>query len=78
MELNYYSVLEDGNPVSPFSGLDLGNLGGNEDEDALSIAFGGEYRFQGDLAFRLAYESPLTDNVDLWGYRWTASAVWRF
>lgn len=78
VELNYYSVLSDGDPVTPFSGLDLGNLGGNEDEDALSAALGGEFRFQRDLAVRLAYESPLTDNVDLWGYRWTASAIWRF
>lgn len=78
VELNYYSTLSNGSPVTPFSGLDLGNFGGNEDEDALSACIGGEFRFQRDLAFRVGYESPLTDNVDLWGYRWTASAIWRF
>ncbi len=78
IELNYYKTLSDGNPVTPFNGLDLANFGGNEDEDALSIGLGGEVRMKNDIALRIAYESPLTDDVDLWGYRWTASAVWRF
>ncbi|MGK0480282.1 MAG: hypothetical protein ACJAQ3_000245 [Planctomycetota bacterium] len=78
VELNYYSTLSNGSPVTPFSGLDLANLGGNEGEDALSLGLGGEFRVQRDLAVRLAYESPLTSDDDLWGYRWTASAVWRF
>lgn len=78
VELNYYQTLSNGTPVTPFSGLDLGNFGGNEDEDALSLAVGGELRVQRDLAVRLGYESPLSDSVDLWGYRWTASAIWRF
>ncbi len=64
--------------MTPFNGLDLANLGGNEDEDALSYGLGGEFRLQRDLAVRLAYEGPLSNNQDLWGYRWTASAVWRF
>lgn len=77
-ELNYYKTLSNGDNVSTFSGLDLANFGGNEDEDALSLGLGGELRFERDLSARLAYETPLTSNNDLWGYRWTASLVWRF
>lgn len=77
VELNYYRTLSDSdNIVTPASGIDLGNFGGNEDEDVLSAAFGGEFRYRPDLAVRLAYETPLTDNDDLFGYRWTASVVW--
>lgn len=78
VELNYYKTLSNGDAVTPFSGLDLINFGGNEDEDALSAAIGGEVRFMRDLAVRGAYETPLTSNTDLWGDRWTASLVWRF
>jgi hypothetical protein len=79
VELNYYKTLSEGdNVVAPFSGVDIGNLGGGESEDVLTAGLGGEARLRNDLAVRIAYESPLTDNNDLFGYRWTLSAVWRF
>ena len=78
VELNYYTVTGEGEPVTPFSGVDLANFGGNEDEDVLTIGVGGELRVIRDVKMRLAYESPLTDNEDLFGYRWTASAIWSF
>jgi hypothetical protein len=44
----------------------------------MTFALGGELRPTQGLGVRLAYEAPLTDNVDLFGYRWTLSAVWGF
>lgn len=78
VELNYYKVLSDGDNVTPYSGVDLANFGGNQDEDVLTVGLGGEARVVEGVALRLAYETPLTDNEDLFGYRWTASAIWRF
>lgn len=78
VELNYFKTLSDGDNLTPFSGVDLGNFGGNEDEDVMTVGIGGELRVIEDVAMRLTYESPLTSNEDLFGYRWTASAVWTF
>lgn len=77
LELNYYKVLSNGDNVTPFSGVDLANFGGNEDEDVLTLGIGGEARVLDGVALRAAYELPLTDNEDLFGYRWTMSAIWR-
>ena len=41
-------------------------------------ARGAEVRPAEDIGVRLAYESPLTDNEDLFGYRWTFSMIWSF
>lgn len=78
VELNYYTVTGEGDPVTPVSGIDLANFGGNEDEDVMTVGIGGELRVIRDVKMRLAYESPLTDDEDLFGYRWTASAIWSF
>ena len=78
LELNYFKTLSDGDNVSAVGGLDLANFGGNEDEDVMTVGIGGELRVIEDVAMRLTYESPLTSNEDLFGYRWTASAVWTF
>ncbi|MEL6429577.1 MAG: hypothetical protein AAFR54_10395 [Planctomycetota bacterium] len=79
VELNYYRVLENSETfVTDFSGVDLASFGGNEDEDVFTIGLGGELRATRDLRLRIAYESPLSDNVDLFGWRWTGSAVWTF
>jgi hypothetical protein len=78
VEVNGYHTLNNGDVVTPFSGVDVANLGGNEDEDVMTFALGGELRPTQGLGVRLAYEAPLTDNVDLFGYRWTLSAVWGF
>lgn len=78
LELNYFKTLSNGENVTRLSGLDLANFGGNEDEDVMTVGIGGELRVIKDVAMRLTYESPLTSNEDIFGYRWTASAVWTF
>lgn len=77
VEVNGYMTLSEGdNAPVPFSGVDVANLGGGEGEDVITGALGAEYRPVERFALRAAYESPLTDNEDLYGYRWTISAVW--
>ena len=79
IEVNGYSTLSEGdNTPLPFNGVDVANLGGGDGEDVITAAVGGELRVIDGVGLRLAYESPLTDNVDLFGYRWTFSAVWGF
>lgn len=79
VEVNGYMTLSEGdNAPVPFSGVDVANLGGGEGEDVITGALGAEYRPVERFALRAAYESPLTDNEDLYGYRWTISAVWAF
>lgn len=70
--------MDDGTVTLPFSGLDVVNLGGSESEDVVTIAFGTELRPADNIAARVAYETPLTDNDDLYGYRWTFSMIWSF
>jgi len=79
VEINGYHTLSDGdNAPLPFSGVDVANLGGGEGEDVITAALGGEFRPAEGFGLRAAYESPLTDNEDLYGYRWTVSVVWSF
>jgi hypothetical protein len=78
VEINGYHVLNEGTQTLPFSGLDVVNLGGGQSEDVVTIGFGGELRPADNLAVRAAYETPLTKNDDLYGYRWTFSLVWSF
>ena len=78
LELNYYNTLSNGENVTPYSGVDLANFGGAEGEDVLSYGVGGEARLVDDILMRAAFEAPLTDNEDIFGYRWTVSAIWRF
>jgi hypothetical protein len=79
VEVNAYFVTNAGEPGLPFSGVDAGSLGGGEDEDTYTGAFGLELRPAGpDLGLRVAYETELSDNVTLFGDRWTFSAIYRF
>jgi hypothetical protein len=78
VEINGFHVLHEGAAVLPFSGLDVVNLGGGKSEDVVTIGLGGEVRAIDDVAIRAAYEMPLTDKDDLFGYRWTLSLVWSF
>lgn len=79
VELNGYHTLDNGdNAPLPFSGIDVANLGGGEDEDVITAGFGVEVRPLDNLGLRAAYETPLTNNEDLFGYRWTFSAVLSF
>ena len=56
----------------------MANLGGGDGEDVMTAGIGGELRAVENLGLRLAYESPLTDNEDLFGWRVTFSAIWGF
>lgn len=78
IEVNGYHVLDEGSPVTPFSGADVANLGGNDSEHLITAAAGIEIRPHERIALRAAYELPLTDDVDVFGHRWTFSAVIKF
>jgi hypothetical protein len=79
VEVNGYSTLsEGGNTPLPFNGVDVANLGGGDGEDVVTGVIGAEFRPADGFGLRLGYESPLTDNEDLFGYRWTFSAIWGF
>ncbi|MHC5114706.1 MAG: hypothetical protein ACYTGP_09790 [Planctomycetota bacterium] len=78
LEVNGYHHINDGSAVLPFQGVDVANLGGVSSEWVVTMGLGAELRLIDDFAFRLAYEWPLSDKDDLFGYRWTASVVWSF
>ncbi len=78
VEFNGYHVLDEGQVVVPFQGVDLANFGGGKNNEVVTVGIGGELRVIDNLALRLAYETPLTKGNDMYGYRWTASAVLSF
>ncbi|MEM6560234.1 MAG: hypothetical protein AAF656_01430 [Planctomycetota bacterium] len=79
LEFNGFHVVDEGdNTPLPFIGVDVANLGGGQGEDVVTIAPGIAIRPTDNLSFRTAFETPITDNDDLFGYRWTFSAVIRF
>ena len=79
IEVNGYQTLDNGdNTPLPFSGVDVANLGGGDGEDVITAGYGVAYRSSEDFSIRVAHESPLTDKEDLFGHRWTVSAVWSF
>jgi hypothetical protein len=79
VEINGYHTTNEGSTAPLlFSGVDVVNLGGGKSEDVVTIGLGGEIRPKDNLALRAAYETPLTKNDDLFGYRWTLSLVWSF
>ncbi|MEM1097386.1 MAG: hypothetical protein AAGH92_01235 [Planctomycetota bacterium] len=79
VNLNGYHTIDEGdNTPLPFSGVDVANFGGGQSEDVITAGLGGEFRLIDNLGLRGAYEFPLTDNDDLFGYRWTFSAIYSF
>lgn len=78
VELNGYHILDEGTIALPFSGVDVANLGGNKSEDVVTIGIGAEFRPMDQLQIRAAYETSLTDQNDLFGWRWTLSLIWSF
>ncbi|MGB8166666.1 MAG: hypothetical protein WCF18_04195 [Chthoniobacteraceae bacterium] len=78
IEVNGYHVTDQGIPVTPFSGSDVLNLGGNKNENTITGAVGIEVRPCNYVALRGAYETQLNDDHDLFGHRWTFSAVIKF
>lgn len=82
VEVNGYHTVRQGDPkthvVTPFSGADVADLGGKQSESAITMGVGAEVRPHSRLALRAAHEFPLTDNLDVFGHRWTFSAVIKF
>jgi hypothetical protein len=82
VEVNGYHTVRQDDPrthvVTPFSGADVADLGGNDSEYVITAGFGAEVRPRERIALRAAYELPLTDNTDIFGHRWTFSAVLKF
>lgn len=78
VEVNGYHTTNEGSPVTPFSGADVLNLGGNNSEYVITGAVGAELRPKEWLSARAAWEFPISDNTDLFGHRWTFSAVIKF
>jgi hypothetical protein len=78
VEVNGYHVTGEGSPVTPFSGADVLNLGGNSSESLITAALGVELRPTDRIAVRAAYERAITDDVSLFGHRWTISTVFEF
>ena len=79
LEFNGYHTVRDGdNDGLPFSGSDVVNLGGGD--DVVTVGVGVEVRpiRETNFAVRVAYETALTSGEDLWGNRWTISAVYGF
>jgi len=78
-ELNGYHVLDEGDRVAVgFHGVDVASLGGGKSEETVTYGLGFELRPKDNVGVRVAYEAPLTDSVQLFGYRWTASLVLKF
>jgi opacity protein-like surface antigen len=82
LEVNgYHTVRQDDastHAVTPFSGADFADLGGDQSENVITAGLGVEVRPWHNVALRAAYEVPLTDNLDVYGHRWTFSAVVKF
>lgn len=79
VELSGFHTVDEGdNTPLPFSGADVANLGGGS--DLVTLGLGAEFRplNTDDFGVRLAYEMPITDGDDLYGYRWTFSLIYRF
>lgn len=77
-EVNGYHFFDEVSGAGDLSGIDVTNLGGGD--DVITMGLGGEIRpFEElDLGLRAAYEFPLTDETDLYGWRITCSAIFSF
>ncbi|XAL99329.1 hypothetical protein OT109_17335 [Phycisphaeraceae bacterium D3-23] len=79
VEFNGYHTIDASSTAPlPFTGVDVTNLGGGESQDVVTMGIGGAFRLDSDISLRIGYEFPLTDDIDLFGDRWTASLVWEF
>lgn len=77
LEINGFHTINDGdNAPLPFSGADVANLGGGD--DLVTAAVGLEIRPIENVSLRTAYETAISDGEDLYGYRWTFSAIYSF
>lgn len=78
VELNGYHYFDEADGAGDVSGIDVTNLGGGD--AVITLGLGAEIRPMKDvpLGIRGAYEFPLTDETDLYGWRLTFSAVYSF
>jgi hypothetical protein len=78
-EVNGYFAQDSVPGALNISGVDAGSLPGGDGEDTITGALGLELRPLGpEFGLRAAYETELSDNVSLFGHRWTLSAVYEF
>lgn len=78
LEFNGFHNLDNNASPLDFTGVDVADLGNAVGDPVVTIAPGLEVRPTEDFKIRAAVEAPLTDNVDLYGYRLTFSAVLSF
>ncbi len=85
-EINMYSIVDDGNRTGVgFEGLDIVNFGSGPTGapgtsaagggTVATMAFGGRYEIMDHLTIGSAYEFPISDRVDLFGWRLTTDLV---
>jgi len=74
----FHTINEDDTRPLTFSGVDVANLGGGQGEDTVAMGVGGELRVIEGVDLRGAFEFPLTNQDDLFGTRFTISAVYSF
>jgi hypothetical protein len=78
LEVNGYHVLDaDDSPIN-FHGADVLNIGTGAGDMTITVAPGVELRPTDSIGLRGAFEFPITDEEDLFGHRFTLSAVWSF
>ena len=79
IEFNGYHTIDASNAaLVGFTGVDVANLGGGEQQDTITMGLGAAFRIHADWAIRAAYDLPLTNDLDLFGDRVTLSAVYSF
>jgi hypothetical protein len=76
LEFNGFHTWDKGNQALPFSGADVTTFGGGD--DVAWVGLGAEIRPLDRVAFRAAYEIPVTNGTDLFDWRVTVSAVYSF
>lgn len=79
IEFNGYHTTDSSStaPVG-FTGVDVANLGGGQDEDVITMGVGAAFNIWDNVDIRAAYEFPLTNDLDLFGDRITLSLVYSF
>lgn len=78
LEMNGFHILKAGTSAIPFQGVDVFNLGTGAGDPVITLAPGVEFRPIKEVGLRAAFEFPLTSNEDVYGSRWTFSAVYSF
>lgn len=78
LEMNGYHILDAADSPINFQGADVLNIGTGAGDMVITLAPGFEIRPHKDVGLRGAFEFPLTNEEDIFGHRFTLSAVWSF